>query len=381
MKKVKNLAKRLLLRGEALRRWSARRARQLDEAYLGRLKEERRSEPGAVDAPSIVRPGGKLDRILFIGDCMWEQNELFPEVEKICELKSLDLNPILQEADENSLKEAAARAIEGFVAAEKDYEPDLILFYARPALLSDQVFDVIRRRWKAPLLGLNLDDRIEFFPYGILSSGNDDYAGWIRKYDLNLTSSRAAVDWYRARGAAVRHMPQGFRVDDRFVAPPSEEEIDRGFSFVGSRKQEREKVIASLCENGVEVEIFGAGWPAGDWVEDPATVFRHSQINLGIGYATPSAVLTQPKGRDIECPGVGACYLTTYNWELTELFEIGREILCYRNIEELIEIYSHYAQRPEACLRIAQAAHRRCHAEHSWEKRLRTVFREVGFKA
>ena len=30
-------------------------------------------------------------------------------------------------------------------------------------------------------------------------------------------------------------------------------------------------------------------------------------------------------------PCVGACYLTTYHWELAEMFEIGKEILCYRN--------------------------------------------------
>jgi spore maturation protein CgeB len=61
------------------------------------------------------------------------------------------------------------------------------------------------------------------------------------------------------------------------------------------------------------------------------------------------------------------------------LFEIGKEVLCYRNVDELIELYSYYSKRPEACLKIAQAAHRRAHAEHTWKNRLRTLFREIGF--
>jgi hypothetical protein len=68
-------------------------------------------------------------------------------------------------------------------------------------------------------------------------------------------------------------------------------------------------------------------------VENPNSVFRDSQINLGIGFASPSFTLTTVKGRDFECPGVGACYLTTYNWELPLHYELGKEILCYRSVE------------------------------------------------
>jgi spore maturation protein CgeB len=90
--------------------------------------------------------------------------------------------------------------------------------------------------------------------------------------------------------------------------------------------------------------------------------------------------LTTVKGRDFECPGVGACYVTTFNWELPLHYEIGKEILCYRSIEELVEIYAYYHRRPAECLAIAQAAWRRCTAEHTWEKRFRRVLREVGFQ-
>ena len=61
------------------------------------------------------------------------------------------------------------------------------------------------------------------------------------------------------------------------------------------------------------------------------------------------------------------------------MVDIGREILCYRNEEELIEIIAWYRNRPEDCLKIAQAAWRRSVNEHTWEKRFRKIFRAAGF--
>jgi hypothetical protein len=42
-------------------------------------------------------------------------------------------------------------------------------------------------------------------------------------------------------------------------------------------------------------------------------------------------------------------------------------------------MYSWYSRRPQECLKIAQAAFRRCAAEHTWEKRFRKIFEQTGF--
>jgi spore maturation protein CgeB len=131
---------------------------------------------------------------------------------------------------------------------------------------------------------------------------------------------------------------------------------------------------------GISINLFGSGWPGGKWVDKLYTIYRNSQINLGIGLANSSFTLTSLKGRDFTCPGVGACYLTTYNWEIPIHYELGKEILCYRSFEELIEQYVFYRKRPEACLKIAQAAWHRGAAEHTNEIRFRKLFREMGFK-
>lgn len=360
--------------------WIQRKTNQIEGAYLKAITTESESSPRSeeITAPERPRLETKLRRALFIGDCMWEAEQLFPEIRKICHLDVLDLRTPLCSAPDP--RQSVVTAIEAYAKATRDAEPDLILFYLRPSLLSEEAFEVIRKRWSCPLLGMNLDDRVEFFPYGILRSGNDNYERWIHSFDVNLTSSLTAVDWYRARGAEVRHLPQGFCPDPRFVHAPVEADFAHSLSFVGSWKPERGDLIARLTEHGIQPAIFGAGWPNSRWADDAQAVFRGSQLNLGIGYALASARIANAKGRDIECPAVGACYLTTYHWELSQLFEIGKEVLCYRNAEELIELIGFYTRRPDACLAIARAAHRRAHQEHTWEIRLRSLFKDLGFK-
>jgi len=376
LKSILDLLRRLIFRGPALRWWITRRARQIDAAYLHEIVKVTAALPPP-QRPTVTSPSA-LRRILFIGDCMWEQEQLFPEIRKICKLEVLDLNPALKSCTEP--RDAVVSAIRSLAARAHAPEPDLILFYARPSLLSEEAFTTIRQRWSCPLLGMNLDDRVEFFPYGILKSGNDGYECWIHSFDLNLTSSVAAGDWYRARGAAVRYLPQGFCPDARFSQPPDRAEFEYPFTFVGSWKPERGALVEQLDALGSAPQLFGNGWKTSRWAEDPQAIFRGSQINLGIGYALASAKIANAKGRDIECPAVGACYLTTYHWELAEMFEIGKEVLCYRNLEELVEILAYYGKRPDACLKIAQAAHRRAMAEHTWEKRLRGLFSDMGFR-
>ncbi len=369
----------LVLRGPILRWWMDRRSRQWETAYCAELaKTFSRPVPPPV-APAVVSPSGELRNILLIADCMWEQNDLAPEFAKIAPTRLLDLRPRLKNQPQSQLRELVLAAVREFIQANPDYSPDVILLYARPLILSEEVFQILRSRWRGPLLGMNLDDKLQFFRYGIFSAADDNYQAWATKFDLNITNCLPATEWYRERGLPVIYSPQGVHRPEGMTEPVSAD-FKHTFGFLGSIKPERELVVERLQRAGVPLKLFGAGWPNSQWVDDANAIFRATQLNLGIGLASPSKALTTVKGRDFECPGVGACYVTTFNWELPLHYEIGKEILCYRSIEELVEIYTYYHRRPEECLKIAQAAWRRCSAEHTWERRFRRVFREAGFK-
>ena len=365
----------IVLQGRALDWWVSRKVKLLEHLYLAELaarphpKETPRESAPA--APKKTPPKS----LLFIGDIQWEDSELLPELEKICPVETLNLHPALQKA--KGLRpeaEVVSHAIADFIQANQSLEPEAILFYAKSSLLSEEAFDLLRKKWNCPLLGMNLDDKIEFLDYKVFrNSGRENYRQWIGRFDLNLTSVLATVDWYRQLGATAYYMPEGFASRSDLPCPQSTEGFEHEISFVGSWRLERQALVNRLEELGIPVKLVGSGWKDG-WGEDPASIYQASLMNLGLGFASPSQALTALKARDFECPGVGACYLTTYNWELSLHYEVGKEILCYRSVEELAEMFSHYRGRPEECLKIAQAAYRRCQAEHTWEKRFRKLF-------
>jgi hypothetical protein len=369
---------RLFLRGPLLRAWLRRQTRRLEQRYARELIEHS-TKPAPVPPPLPARIKTRpLRRILFIADVMWEERELVPELRKICDVQVLNLHTAVQpHAPGSGQREAVVQMLTDHAPAAADGEPDLVLFYARPALLSGAAFDALRRRWSCPLFGLNLDEKLEFLDYGVFSAANDHYAQWASRFDLNLSNVRAVADWYADRGLPVRYLPEGFH--PKHDAPPDPATPFRfDLSFVGSRKPEREALFEELAERGLRITPFGFGWPGEAEVRDPDEIYRASLMNLGIGLATPSEQLTTLKGRDFECPGAGACYLTTWNWELAAHYDIGREILCYRNVDELVEIFAWHRRRPEECRRIGRAAFERCRREHTWERRFREIFRDVG---
>src|SRR5439155_10920615 len=86
--------RRLVLRGPVHDRWVARRGRQIDAAYCAQLVNTLSATPAPAAAPSFTSPGA-LRQILLIADCMWEQNDLVPELARIAEIRTLDLHPML----------------------------------------------------------------------------------------------------------------------------------------------------------------------------------------------------------------------------------------------------------------------------------------------
>lgn len=374
--RIKRSIASIVLRGRIMEWWLSRKSKVLEREYLAQLVDNSVNPP-APEQPPALNLSQPLKKLLFIGDMQWEQEELIPELKKIFEVDVLNLrSSVAEHIGRGTEKRAVESAVERFIKSGSAPEPDVIFFYARSLLLSDAAFDLLRRRWHCPIIGLNLDDKIEFLDYGVFSERNDNYQEWAKRFDLNITNVRATADWYSDRGLPVHYMAEGYHLKN----PPPLDQPDFRYemTFLGRKRYERELLVRQLQELNVPVEPLGFGWPGSGPVKNPDLVYRSSKLNLGIGFASPSLTLTTLKGRDFECPGAGACYLTTYNWELGLHYEIGKEILCYRSIEELVEIFSFYRRRPEACLKIAQAAYRRCAAEHTWEKRFRDMFRETG---
>jgi spore maturation protein CgeB len=70
--------------------------------------------------------------------------------------------------------------------------------------------------------------------------------------------------------------------------------------------------------------------------------------------------------------------MVEYMGELEEFFEIGKEIVCYTDKEDLAKKIKCYLRHDDKRERILKAVHKRCLHDHSWRKRFQTAFKEMG---
>lgn len=196
--------------------------------------------------------------------------------------------------------------------------------------------------------------------------------------DLVLTSSPECCPRYAAESCPSLFWPMGSD-PDRFQ-PYSEGQKRHDVSFIGNKYGLRGRIVRRLQQAGVRVEAFGAGWPNGPASADQsAEIFGRSRIILGVGNIAYNEDIFTLKLRDFDATMAGALYLTHRNPDLLTLFEEGKEIECYLTVDECIDKVRYYLAHPAQRMALAAAAAARARREHTWEHRLSTVFRAIGF--
>jgi spore maturation protein CgeB len=112
-------------------------------------------------------------------------------------------------------------------------------------------------------------------------------------------------------------------------------------------------------------------------------IYSRSQISLGVVEVhdrnDPSLELRRHIHlREFEAPMSGALYCTGYLDELTHFFEPGREVVTYRNEEELLDRIRYLLSHPAEAQTIRLAGRRRALAEHTYHHRYLNLFSAVG---
>ena len=74
--------------------------------------------------------------------------------------------------------------------------------------------------------------------------------------------------------------------------------------------------------------------------------------------------------RLFEATGCGALLITDYKDNLNELFEIGKEIVAYRSLEECAALVKYYLANPKEAEEIARAGQARTLRDHTYAKRM-----------
>ena len=155
--------------------------------------------------------------------------------------------------------------------------------------------------------------------------------------------------------------------------------FDFDVSFIGKKYGWRPKFIARLLKMGINITCFGNGWgngPLSD--EEMIKLYSRSKINLGFAGVGHSKKLMCLKGRDFEVPMSEGLYLTQDNPELSLVYEVGKEIVTYKNEEDCADKIKQLLANPDEADKIRKAGRIRALRDHTWEKRFEDVFRLSG---
>lgn len=162
--------------------------------------------------------------------------------------------------------------------------------------------------------------------------------------------------------------------------PRPAKECEYTVSFVGTAHGRRHLWIDELKKRGIDVACFGHGWPTGAVAAaDIPKIIRNSVISLNFTDAGSCldglhfGRIRQIKARTFEVPGAGGFLLTEWAKYLDKYYNIGKEIISFRNIDELDNLILYYLSHHHERDLIANAGYQRTKKEHVYENRLKEL--------
>lgn len=368
----------------------------------------------------------------FPGNRLWHNNLYLPLVDLGHDVVPFDydLSPHFAHADPQvpehrrfisanrpRLEDALLRQIS---AAHREKRIDLLFTYFYSAFCRPAVIEEIRR------MGIST---VNWYCNG--SYQFHLVSDIAPAYDFCLVPERFRLDDYRRIGANPIYCQEAAN-PSIYRRYPVQQEYD--VTFVGQKYGERPQLIRALLDAGVNVRVWGPGWSPSQrkptWIrtasrlrrlatpsgirsairkvrgsgiralsmhnvefppnvcgpalsdEELVIMYSRSKISLGFSscgntHLTGERIL-QVRLRDFEAPMSGAFYMVEYMEELEEFFEVGKEIVCYHDPNDLVEKAQYFLSNETERERIRAAGHRRALADHTWQKRLSTAFVQMG---
>lgn len=313
-------------------------------------------------------------RVLAVGHEAWEQHGLWPSFRRIADFHLYSIGHVNGIWDEALRRSEAKRILAVVDEMEREAPVEMIFFYADSSFLDPGMLRVFTDRGIWTIL-MGLDDKHKLatrIEKGMVI-GQEQVAPLV---DVYWTTWKAALPYFWKIGARPIYLAEG--ADPAFHRPIKlERDID--VLFLGARYGTREKMVSYLRRQGFNVTAYGKGWPSG-YVsfEESVELVNRSKVVLGIGGVGHLDEVQHLKGRDFEVPMCGAVYLTTYNPELTDWYSLGKEVLCYSSSQNCAEMLDWLLRDQATQAQIRAAALSRAQQDHTWEKRLSVVFRELG---
>jgi spore maturation protein CgeB len=108
------------------------------------------------------------------------------------------------------------------------------------------------------------------------------------------------------------------------------------------------------------------------WGEELVKVYNASKIVINIHSPQPVPIM-----RDYEVTGCGAFLLTDYANGMENIFELGKELVCFGNATELKDNAIYYLSNQDKIQEIAKRGQQRAYRDHTYAIRMRELLKFI----
>ncbi|MCK4809724.1 MAG: glycosyltransferase [Candidatus Omnitrophica bacterium] len=285
--------------------------------------------------------------------------------------QGFDIHSFGQKSYRDKMNNAMLNA---FYEAHKQQPIDIVVGYLAGKNTSPEVLQKMGEN-RAIIFNFCFDDKLSL--RGKMLNGQwTGPAALASSVDLNLTNAPETRIKYLVEGGLSMFWPEAA---DPGTHKPYDVPFKFDVSFVGQKYGWRLKFIAKLERTGINVTCFGNGWENGPLSdEEMIKLYSRSRINLGFAGVGHSKKLMCLKGRDFEVPMSGGLYLTQDNQELSLVYDVGKEIVTYKDENDCAKKIKWLLSNSDETDKIRKAGRNRAVTEHTWGKRFHHIFSLAG---
>ena len=157
-------------------------------------------------------------------------------------------------------------------------------------------------------------------------------------------------------------------------------------TFIGTPKRDRTDFIKHLVTHGIAVRVFGAGWESTPHLlayyggklthEEYVRVLNQSKINLS--FSKNYEGVQSYKGRVAEIAACHSFALSEYFDDYEHILADGKEIVMFRDKDELLKKVRYYLRHEKEREAVAQRAYRKVVTKFAHEKVFAAIFSAIA---
>lgn len=225
-----------------------------------------------------------------------------------------------------------------------------------------------------------------WFPDAVLNMGRQMML--LAPYDALFFKEPHVVERLQASlDLQIHYLPEA--CNPRWHRPLTEAGTEPYLVIAGNMYPSRVKLLERLVATGIPLRLYGSGFPR--WIgdssaremhtgrsivrEEKAQVFRSA---AGVLNTLHPSEISGVNARLFEATGCGAAVLTEYRPVVPELFAVGDEVLVFHNFDELVDQAKRLLNDVGLSAALGDAATRRAHHDHSYERRLSFIFEKLS---